>query len=156
MKKQTNPSYNVLVVDDERKIRETIRDYLIAKGFGVTLAVDGEDAVEKAADTSFDLIILDVLMPKMNGIESCKEIRTFSDTPILFLSALGTEQDMLKGFGVGADDYIVKPFPLSVLEQKCRMMIRRDKGADKDESIEASGIRLNYGPREVEVDGKNI
>ena len=143
--------YKVLVADDEKKIRETIRDYLEAKGFSVILAKDGAEAAEKAADEALDLIILDVLMPNMNGIEACKEIREFSDVPIVFLSALGEETDLLKGFGAGADDYVVKPFPLSVLEQKCRQMIRRSKGAEQGETLTVSGITIDYAAHKVYV-----
>ena len=143
--------YKILIADDEKKIRETIRDYLEAKGFSVILAKDGAEAASKAADEALDLIILDVLMPNMNGIEACKEIREFSDVPIVFLSALGEEADLLKGFGAGADDYVVKPFPLSVLEQKCRQMIRRNKGAEQGETLTVSGITINYLSRKVYV-----
>ena len=80
--------YKILVADDEIKIRETIKDYLTAKGMDVTLSRDGESAVRKASATAFDLIMLDVMMPKKSGIEACREIRAFTDTPILFLSAL--------------------------------------------------------------------
>ena len=143
--------YKILIADDEKKIRETIRDYLEAKGFSVILAKDGAEAASKAADEALDLIILDVLMPNMNGIEACKEIREFSDVPIVFLSALGEETDLLKGFGAGADDYVVKPFPLSVLEQKCRQMIRRSKGAERGETLTVSGITIDYSSRKVYV-----
>lgn len=143
--------YKILIADDEKKIRETVRDYLEAKGFSVILAKDGAEAASKAADEALDLIILDVLMPNMNGIEACKEIREFSDVPIVFLSALGEEADLLRGFGAGADDYVVKPFPLSVLEQKCRQMIRRNKGAEQGETLTVSGITINYLSRKVYV-----
>lgn len=143
--------YRVLVVDDERKIRETICEYLTAKGFDAQAASDGEEAVSKVADETFDLVIMDVMMPVMDGIRACQEIREFSDTPVLFLSALGEESDMLGAFNAGADDYIVKPFPLSVLEQKCRMMIKRSKGLSQDETLEAAGIILDYASRTVKV-----
>ena len=97
--------YKILVCDDEIKIRETFRDYLSAKGFDVTLAENGKEAVNKTREEDFDLIILDVMMPVMNGLEACKEIRKTKDTPILFLSALGEEQDILDGFRNGCDDY---------------------------------------------------
>ena len=147
--------YRVLVVDDERKIRETISEYLTAKGFDAVMAAEGNEAVQRSADEAFDLVIMDVMMPVMNGIEACREIREFSDTPVLFLSALGEEGDMLAAFNAGADDYIVKPFPLSVLEQKCRMMIKRSKGLSQDETLEAAGIVLDYASRTVTVDGKD-
>lgn len=148
--------YKVLIADDEIKIRETLSDYLTAKGFAVTLARDGEAAVCCAESESFDLIILDVLMPNKDGLEACKEIREFTDIPILFLSALGQEEDLLKGYKFGADDYIVKPFPLSVLCEKISSMIRRHKGLRDDHSIEDSGIRLDLKTRKTFIDGKEI
>lgn len=148
--------YKILVADDEIKIRETIKDYLTAKGFDVTLAKDGEVAVYTAEEESFDLILLDVLMPKKDGLTACKEIRNFTDVPILFLSALGQEENLLKGYKYGADDYIVKPFPLAVLTEKISAMIRRHKGLRDDHSIEESGIRLDLKTRQTFVGDKEI
>ena len=146
--------YKILFADDEIKIREVVSDYLSAKGFSVDTATNGIDAVEKAAESAYDLLLLDVMMPEMDGITACREIREFSETPILFFSALGEEADMLKGFEAGADDYITKPFPLSVLEQKCTMLIRRGKGnIAKEDILEVSGIRLDYKRHHVSVDG---
>lgn len=147
--------YRILFADDERKLRETISDYLIAKGYDVDTAADGSDALEQAAETAYDLIVLDVMMPVMDGITACKEIRHFCECPILFLSALGEEVDMLKGFEAGADDYITKPFPLSVLEQKCRSLIRRGKGNSQQKDIlERDGITLDYGSHKVLVNNR--
>jgi DNA-binding response OmpR family regulator len=148
--------YKILVADDEIKIRETIKDYLTAKGFDVKLAKDGEVAVYTAEEESFDLILLDVLMPKKDGLTACKEIRSFTDVPILFLSALGQEENLLKGYKYGADDYIVKPFPLAVLTEKISAMIRRHKGLRDDHSIEESGIRLDLKTRQTFVGDKEI
>ena len=148
--------YKVLIADDEIKIRETLKDYLSAKGFEVTLAKDGEAAVYSAECESFDLIVLDVLMPNKDGLEACKAIREFTDIPILFLSALGQEEDLLRGYKFGADDYIVKPFPLSVLCEKIGAMIRRHKGLRDDHSIEDSGIRLELKTRQTFIDGREI
>lgn len=141
--------YKILIADDEIKIRETLSDYLTAKGFSVTLAKDGESAVYSAEGESFDLIILDVMMPKKDGLTACKEIREFTDIPILFLSALGEEENLLKGYRYGGDDYIVKPFPLSVLCEKITAMIKRHKGVGADHSISESGVRLNLKTRQV-------
>lgn len=135
--------YKVLVVDDEIKIRETMKDYLSAKGLTVSLAKNGQEAVEETEYNDFDLIILDVMMPVMNGLTACKEIRKKHDTPILFLSALGEERDLLNGYTSGADDYIVKPFPLSVLYEKCLAMIKRYKGIGKENRLTVSGITLD-------------
>ena len=148
--------YKILIADDEIKIRETLKDYLTAKDFSVTLAKDGESAVYSAEGESFDLIILDVMMPKKDGLTACKEIRELTDIPILFLSALGEEENLLKGYRFGGDDYIVKPFPLSVLCEKITAMIKRHKGVGADHSISESGIMLSLKTRQAFCDGKEI
>ena len=148
--------YKILIADDEIKIRETLKDYLTAKDFSVTLAKDGESAVYSAEGESFDLIILDVMMPKKDGLTACREIREFTDIPILFLSALGEEENLLKGYRFGGDDYIVKPFPLSVLCEKITAMIKRHKGVGADHSISESGIKLSLKTRQAFCDGKEI
>lgn len=148
--------YKILVCDDEIKIRETFRDYLSAKGFDVTLAKNGKEAVTITDKNDFDLIILDVMMPVMNGLEACRIIRRNTDTPILFLSALGEEQDILDGFRNGCDDYIVKPFPMSVLTQKCTVMINRYKGNSLQNEISIYGIVLDKSKMKVTVDNNEI
>lgn len=148
--------FKILVCDDEIKIRETFSDYLSAKGFAVTLAQNGEEAVRMTETDDFDLIILDVMMPGMNGLEACKIIRRKTDTPILFLSALGEEQDILDGFRNGCDDYIVKPFPMSVLTEKCNVMIKRFKGNSLQDKISLSGIKLDKRTRQVTIDNTII
>ena len=141
--------YKILIADDEIKIRETLKDYLSAKGFEVTLAKDGETAVYSAENESFDLIILDVMMPKKDGLTACREIREFTDIPILFLSALGQEENLLRGYKYGADDYIVKPFPLSVLSEKISAMIKRHKGVNAEDILSISGVSINLKTRVV-------
>lgn len=148
--------YKILVADDEIKIRNTIKDYLTAKGLSVITACDGEDAVEKTKETEFDLIILDVMMPKKDGLKACEEIRKCSNVPVLFLSALGEESDYLKGFSSGGDDYIVKPFPLAVLHQKCLSMISMSKGATKRDMISLNGILIDLAKRKVFVENDEI
>ena len=148
--------YKILIADDEIKIRETLSDYLTAKGFSVTLAKDGEAAVYSAEKESFDLIVLDVMMPKKDGLTACKEIREFTDIPILFLSALGEEEHLLSGYRYCGDDYIVKPFPLAVLCEKIMAMIKRHKGVGADHSISESGIRLCLKTRQVFCGDKEI
>lgn len=148
--------YKILIADDEIKIRETLKDYMTAKRMNVTLAKDGREAVEKAENETFDLIILDVMMPVLDGLGACREIRSFTDTPILFLSALGEEEDLLEGYRNGADDYIIKPFPLSVLYEKILTMIKRSKGADKENKITLSGITLDLLRFKAFVDGAEV
>ncbi len=148
--------YKILFADDEIKIRETVKDYMSAKGLSVSLAENGKAAVENAENENFDLIILDVMMPVKNGIDACREIRSFCNTPIIFLSALGEEHDLLSGYGSGADDYIVKPFPLSVLHQKCLATITRSKGLDRENRLTVSGITLDKNTMKVYAGGKKI
>lgn len=154
--------YNILIAEDEAKIREAMFDYLSAKGFNVTTAANGEEALQYVDFCDFDLIILDVMMPVMNGLSACRVIRAQSDVPILFLSALGEERDFLNGYSSGADDYIVKPFPLSVLNEKCTAMIKRSKGINKENKLSASGITLDLNLNrvftekgEIELSGKD-
>ncbi len=147
--------HKVLVVDDEKKIRETIKDYLKFKGMDVLLAGDGEEAVEIAYEENLDLIIMDVMMPVMDGIKSCQVIRETSDVPVLFLSALGEEENYLKGYAAGADDYIVKPFPLAVLYQKCQTMIGRYRGVREEHFLEANGVRIDLKKQSVFIASEN-
>lgn len=146
----------VLVADDEIKIRETIKDYLTAKGLKVVTAGDGAEALELFYRHNPDLIILDVMMPELNGFEACRAVRRKSNIPVLFLTAKGQEQDYLEGYECGCDDYIVKPFPLSVLYEKSMSLIKRYKGIDSTNVITAGGISLNLNSYKVEIDGKEI
>lgn len=139
----------LLICDDEIKIRETFYDYFTAKGFYAVTAENGKVALEKAEEESFDLILLDVMMPVMDGLTACREIRKITDTPVLFLSALGEEEDLLKGYRYGADDYIVKPFPLSVLKEKIITTVNRHKGINPLNRITLNDITLDYGTRKV-------
>lgn len=139
----------ILVCDDEVKIRTALYDYFTAKGFSVTMAENGREAVEKARESDFDLIILDVLMPVTDGLTACREIRKFSDTPVIFLSALGEEEDLLKGYRLGGDDYIIKPFPLSVLTEKIITTVNRHKGINPQNRLTLGDITLDYGARKV-------
>lgn len=140
--------FRILVADDEKAIRESVADYLRAKGFSVAVASDGAEAVSKAKSNGFDLIILDVRMPNTDGITACKIIRGFSSVPILFLSAYGEENDFLNAYKVGCDDYIVKPFPLSVLTEKCNAMIRRSRSTET-EIVSVGNISIDVEKRKV-------
>ena len=102
--------YKILVADDEQKIREVIKEYAEYEGHTVYEAVDGMQAVDMAKEQDFDIIIMDVMMPRLDGFSACKEIRKFKNTPILMLSARTEEYDKLFGFEMGVDDYVVKPF----------------------------------------------
>ncbi|MBQ7102395.1 MAG: response regulator transcription factor [Clostridia bacterium] len=148
--------FKILFADDEAKIRETVNDYFTAKGVEVHLAEDGGKAVELVEENEYDLIILDVMMPVLNGLEACRHIRKLSKAPILFLSALGEERDLLGGYSSGADDYIVKPFPLSVLFEKSQRMIRRYRGLTDENLIISGEITLDKNRFKVFAGGKEI
>ena len=146
--------YKILIADDERKLRETMRDYLVSKGFQIVLASDGEAALTATFAQAFDLIILDLGLPDMDGLDIL--IRRQQNIPVLFLSALGEEEDLLAGYAVGADDYIVKPFPLSVLSQKCMAMIRRSKRVDQEHRLTGKGIVIDMIRKQVYVEGEEV
>ncbi len=141
--------YRILIADDEDIILEPICDYLSAKGFIVSSAHSGKEAVELAESCNYDLIILDIMMPEIDGIEACRQIRAFTDAPVLFLSALGEEHDLLKGYKSGCDDYIVKPFPLSVLYQKCLSMIKRYRRISDDNKISIGSVTIDLTAHRV-------
>lgn len=148
--------YKILIADDEDIILEPISDYLTAKGFEVRSAHNGKEAVELAEDCNFDLIILDIMMPEIDGIEACRQIRTFTDAPVLFLSALGEEHDLLNGYKSGCDDYIVKPFPLSVLYQKCLSMIKRYRHLSADNKITVGSVTVDMTLHRVFSLGREV
>lgn len=147
--------YQLLIADDEPKIREVIREYAEFNGYGVTEASDGMEAVSLCRINHFDLIILDIMMPKLDGFSTCKEIRKFSDVPILMLSARGEEYDKLFGFELGIDDYIVKPFsPKELMARINAVLKRRNNNRQKSEPVVFDGLEINMSARTVTVDGK--
>lgn len=115
----------ILVVDDEAKIREVIKEYAQFDGYEVVEAVDGMDAITKCKEEDFDIIIMDVMMPKLDGFSSVKEIRKIKNTPVIMLSARGEEYDKLFGFEIGIDDYVVKPFSPKELMARVNAIILR-------------------------------
>ena len=146
----------ILVVDDEEKMRKLIRDFLSAKGYSSVEAADGEEALEKFSENKdIDLIILDVMMPKMDGYETIKAIRQFSQVPVILLTAKTQEADELKGFDCGADEYIAKPFKPQILLARVDALLRRS-GAASDEKLEAGGITVDKAAHIVTIDGQPI
>ena len=149
--------FSILFAEDDDQLRKTIVDYLRAKGIKVLPARNGSEAVDSFYDNDPDLIVLDVMMPIMNGMEVCRIIRRRNKTvPILFLTAMSQERDYLNGFKCGCDDYIVKPFPLSVLYEKCMNLIKRSKKIDSDNSLTVSGIRLDFNTYKAYADDTEI
>lgn len=148
--------YKILIADDEQKIREVIREYAEFEGHSVTEAVDGMQAVEIAKENDFDIIILDVMMPRLDGFSACKEIRKFKNTPVLMLSARGEEYDKLFGFEIGVDDYVVKPFSPKEVLARINAIIKRNKtgGETNSEMLTFEGLEINFTARDVIIDGQ--
>lgn len=150
--------YKLLVVDDEPKIREVIREYAEFNGYQVTEAEDGMSAVGLCKLNKYDLVILDIMMPKLDGFTACKEIKKISDVPIIMLSARGEEYDKLFGFELGIDDYIVKPFSPKELMARVNVVLERRNSVSKDNSsvLTFDGLEINIAARTVSVDGKRV
>ena len=147
----------ILVVDDESRMRKLVRDFLVKQNFDVLEAGDGEEAVDiffKEKDIS--LIILDVMMPKMDGWQVCREIRNYSKVPIIMLTAKGDERDELQGFDLGVDEYITKPFSPKILVARVEAILRRSNLLANDNVITAGGIELNKTAHQVKIDGQEI
>jgi len=150
--------YKLLVVDDEPKIREVIREYAEFNGYEVTEAEDGMSTVGLCKLNKYDLVILDIMMPKLDGFTACKEIKKISDVPIIMLSARGEEYDKLFGFELGIDDYIVKPFSPKELMARVNVVLERRNSVSKDNSsvLTFDGLEINIAARTVSVDGKRV
>lgn len=116
---------HILVAEDEERLRTIIRDYFTAHGLTCALAKDGEEALERLRERDYDAVLLDVLMPNLDGFAVCRAVREGSGVPILFLTALGGEKDVLRGYALGADDYVTKPFSLAVLRARVNRLLRR-------------------------------
>ncbi|OUO17033.1 response regulator transcription factor [Flavonifractor sp. An4] len=147
---------HILVVEDEARIRDIIRDYFTAHGLDCDLARDGEEALDLLRDHDYDAMLLDVLMPNLDGFSVCRVVRAKSRMPILFLTALGSEEDVLQGYALGADDYVTKPFSLAVLLAKTRAVIRRSRGAGDSETLRCGVIALDLAGRTCTVAGKPV
>ena len=149
----------ILVVDDEFRIRQIIRKYAEFEGYEVEEAVDGMQAIQICRQKEFDLIIMDVMMPELDGFSACREIRKFRDTPIIMLSARGEEYDKIHGFELGSDDYVVKPFSPKELMMRVGAVIKRSAGsgsAAKKDVFTYEGLEVDFSARTVSVDGKRV
>ena len=148
----------LLVVDDEAKIREVIKEYSEFSGYEVTEAADGMSAIGLCKLNDYDLIIMDVMMPKLDGFSSVKEIKKFKDIPVIMLSARGEEYDKLFGFELGVDDYVVKPFSPKELMARVNAVITRHEGADHGTSnvMKFDGLEVNFAARTIYIDGKRV
>lgn len=147
--------YKILIADDEQKIREVLREYAEFEGHEVTEASDGMQAVELVRGGSYDIIILDIMMPRLDGFSACKEIRKFSNTPVLMLSARGEEYDKLFGFEIGADDYVVKPFSPKEILARIGAIIKRNSAPTATAEVEVfEGLEISFTARDVKIDGE--
>ncbi len=146
----------ILVVDDEQRMRKLVRDFLTKQDFTVLEAADGEEAVDIFLENKdIILVILDVMMPKMDGWQTCREIRQYSKVPIIMLTARGDERDELRGFELGVDEYIAKPFSPKILVARVQALLRRSN-ASSEENLEYGGIVLNRTAHEVLIDGEKV
>ena len=145
----------ILAVEDEPRLRDIVKDYFTAHGTACDLARDGEEALDILRDHDYDAILLDILMPNLDGFAVCRAVRAQSNIPILFLTALGGEEDALRGYALGADDYITKPFSLAVLYAKTMALIRRSRGNSLGETLTCGPISLDLSKRACAVYGQN-
>lgn len=146
----------ILVVDDEQRMRKLVKDFLVKQDFKVLEAADGEEAIDIFLENKdIVLVILDVMMPKMDGWQTCREIRQYSKVPIIMLTARGEETDELRGFELGVDEYIAKPFSPKILVARVQALLRRANAAS-EETMEYGGIVLNRSAHEVLIDGEKI
>ena len=142
-------SRKVLVVDDEKLIVKGIRFSLEQDGMEVDCAYDGEEAVEKAKDKKYDIILLDLMLPKMDGLEVCQQIREFSNVPIVMLTAKGEDMDKILGLEYGADDYITKPFGMMEFVARVKAVLRRCSRQEEDKELKCDDLRLSVGRHKV-------
>lgn len=151
-------SRKVLVVDDEKLIVKGIRFSLEQDGMEVDCAYDGEEALQKVKDKEYDIILLDVMLPKLNGFEVCQQVREFSNVPIVMLTAKGEDMDKILGLEYGADDYITKPFNILEVKARIKAIIRRTMPKNKEDVkvIESGDMRLDCEGRRVYAAGREI
>ena len=147
----------ILVVDDESRMRKLIRDFLEREGYQILEAADGIEAMDLFyADKNIDLIILDVMMPRMDGWQVCREVREYSKVPIMMLTARAEEQSELKGFELGVDEYITKPFSPKILVARVGAILKRVKNIEENTVIDAGGILINQAAHLVTINGESI
>ncbi len=153
-------SSTILLVDDEDSVQKLLAYPLEREGFRVVQARDGQEALERFAAERIDLVVLDLMLPKLDGLEVCKQLRATSTVPIIMLTARDDELDKVLGLELGADDYITKPFSIREFRSRVRALLRRASiprdGAAPDELIETDGLRIDAGRRTVELEGRPI
>jgi two-component system KDP operon response regulator KdpE len=146
----------ILVVDDEPQIRRVMRATLTAEGYAIVEARDGQEALVKFRSERPDLIILDMNMPGVDGVEACREIRSSSNVPIIMLTVRSAEKDKVRALDAGADDYVVKPFGIQELLARIRATLRRSVGDEADEAVTSRELNLDFEKRVITVRGKQV
>jgi len=147
----------ILVVDDESRMRKLVKDFLTKSGFDVIEAEDGVAALDIFFESNnFSLVILDVMMPKMDGWQVCRELREYSKVPIIMLTAKGDERDELQGFELGVDEYISKPFSPKILVARVEAILRRTNALSEDDIVESGGIVVNKAAHSVSIDEEAV
>lgn len=150
----------VLVVDDEKSIVKGIKFSLEQDDMQVDVAYDGEEALSKARDNEYDMVLLDIMLPGLSGLEVCQMIREFSDVPIIMLTAKGEDMDKILGLEYGADDYITKPFNILEVKARIKAILRRNTKNNKDQSdaktIETKGLKIDCDSRRVYIEDKEV
>src|SRR5699024_2091638 len=151
---------HILLVEDELSIREVLKSYLLKQSWEVLTSVDGIDAVKKVKKFNFDLVILDLMIPKLPGEEVCKQIRRASNVPVLIISSKSREEDMIKGLNIGADDYITKPFRIKEVIARINALQRRMNMFQENSkpviSFNHRRLLVNFDSKEVYIDGKRV
>lgn len=147
----------ILVVDDESRMRKLVRDFLAKAGYEVVEAGDGEEALDIFfQQKDIALIVLDVMMPKMDGWQVCREVRSYSKVPVIMLTARSDERDELQGFQLGVDEYISKPFSPKILVARIEAILRRTKQLENEDVISCGSIRVDKAAHQVLIDGKAV
>ena len=146
----------ILIVDDEAMIRAVIREYVEFEGGEAVEAADGMEAVNLCKNQTFDAVVMDVMMPRLDGFSAVKEIRKFSDVPVLMLSARGEEYDKLFGFEIGSDDYVTKPFSPKEVMARLHVLMKRGKNARPADVYEFGGLKVDLVGRNVFADGRRL
>ena len=150
--------YRILIVDDETGIREMIKKYALFEGYEVEEASDGMEAIEVCKKQSFDLIVMDVMMPELDGFSACREIRKFCTVPVIMLSARGEEYDKIHGFELGIDDYVVKPFSPKELMMRIAAVIKRSTAQPEPQKdiLVIEGLKVDFTGRMVFVNDQRV
>ncbi|MBS6719653.1 MAG: response regulator transcription factor [Peptoniphilus harei] len=148
--------FKILVVDDEKSIREVIRTYAEFEGHEVVEARDGLEAIDKVREEDFDVIVMDIMMPKLDGFSSYKEIKKIKNIPVLMLSARDEEYDKLFGFEIGIDDYVTKPFSPKELMARLNVIVNRNNKVEENNTMEFEGLKIDLDGRVVFVDDEMV